>query len=96
MYPGSCWTQDLLNKVTTVRKAVEAAPITRRKGVAGVWSQANAAKLLDNNPTLMRVRELEMLENIVATSNLSIMVRGKGLVARVAHLLSLRLRRCRC
>ena len=38
--------------------------ITRREETAAIRSQANTAKLLEDTPTLMRLRELEVLERI--------------------------------
>ena len=50
-------------------------------------SQANTAKLLENNPTLMRLRELEVLEKIVESGKLQVIVGEKGLTERVVNLL---------
>ena len=55
--------KDLMNKVTEAKKAAEANLISRREETAAMRSQANTAKLLADNPTLMRLRELEVLEN---------------------------------
>src|SRR6266852_9488447 len=53
--------KDLLNKVTEAKNAAEANLIARREETAAMRSQANTAKLLQDNPTLMRLRELETL-----------------------------------
>lgn len=50
-------------------------------------SQANTAKLLADNPTLMRLRELEVLEQIASSSNLNVVLGEKGLTDRVVNLL---------
>ncbi len=50
-------------------------------------SQANTAKLLENNPTLMRLRELEVLERIVESDKLQVIVGEKGLAGKVVNLL---------
>jgi hypothetical protein len=50
-------------------------------------SQANTAKLLQDNPTLMRLRELEALEKIAATAKLNIVLGDKGLTDRVVNVL---------
>jgi hypothetical protein len=50
-------------------------------------SQANTAKLLSDNPTLMRLRELELLEKIASAGNLNIVLGEKGLAERVVNLL---------
>jgi chorismate mutase len=56
--------KDLMNKVTEAKKAAEANLIARRDETAAMRSQANTAKLLADNPILMRPRELEVLEKI--------------------------------
>jgi len=79
--------KDLMNKVTEAKKAAEAALITRREETAAMRMQANTAKILENNPTLMRIRELEVLEKVVEKSNLKVVLGEKGLVERVSKLL---------
>ena len=79
--------KELLNKVTEAKKAAEAAVITRREEVAAMRSQANTAKLLAANPTLMRLRELEVLEKVAESSKLNVVLGDKGLTDRVVNLL---------
>lgn len=79
--------KDLMNKVTEAKKAAEANLIVRREETAAMRSQVNTAKLLQDNPTLMRLRELEVLEKIAATSKLNIMLGEKGLAEKVVNLL---------
>ena len=50
-------------------------------------SQANTARLLADSPTLMRLRELEVLEKVATTGNLNIVLGEKGLADRVVNLL---------
>src|SRR5215216_5119581 len=69
--------KDLMNKVTEAKKAAEADLIVRREETAAIRSQANTAKLLADNPTLMRLRELEVLEKVAATSKLSVVLGEK-------------------
>ena len=76
-----------MNKVTEARKAAEANLITRREETAALRSQANTAKLLADQPALMRLRELEALERIAASGHLSIMLGEKGLAERVVNLI---------
>ena len=47
-----------MNKVIETKKAADANLIMRREETAAMRSQANTAKLLENNPILMRLREL--------------------------------------
>jgi regulator of protease activity HflC (stomatin/prohibitin superfamily) len=79
--------KELLNKVTEARKAAEANLIVRREETAAMRSQANTAKLLQDNPTLMRLRELEALEKVAASAKLSVVLGDKGLADRVVNVL---------
>lgn len=79
--------KELMNKVTAARKLAEANLIARREETAAIRSQANTAKLLAENPTLMRLRELEVLEKIATSGELKVLLGEKGLVERVTNLL---------
>jgi regulator of protease activity HflC (stomatin/prohibitin superfamily) len=79
--------KDLLNKVMESKTAAEANLITRREETAAMRSQANTARLLQDNPTLMRLRELEVLEKIAASGKLNVVLGDKGLADRVLNLL---------
>lgn len=84
--------KDLMNKVTEARKAAEANLVARREETAAIRSQANTAKLLADSPTLMRLRELEVLEKIASHGKLSIVLGEKslgekGLADKVINLL---------
>ncbi len=79
--------KDLMNKVTEAKKAAEANLIARREETAAMRSQANTAKLLDASPTLMRLRELEVLERVAAGGKLNVVLGEKGLAERVVNLL---------
>jgi regulator of protease activity HflC (stomatin/prohibitin superfamily) len=79
--------KELMNKVTEARKAAEANLIVRREETAAMRSQANTAKMLQDNPTLMRMRELEVLEKVAANSRLKVLLGEKGLTDRVVNLL---------
>lgn len=79
--------KELMNKVTEAKKAAEANCIVRREETAAIRSQANTAKLLADNPTLMRLRELEVLEKIASGGSLNVVLGEKGLADRVVNLL---------
>jgi len=49
-------------------------------------SQLNTAKLMENNATLMRLRELEVLERVAATSKLNIVTGEKGMAQQLLSL----------
>ena len=70
--------KELLNQVTAAKKAAEANLISRREETAAIRSQANTAKLLDANPTLMRMRELEVLEKVAGSSSLQVLLGDSG------------------
>jgi regulator of protease activity HflC (stomatin/prohibitin superfamily) len=79
--------KELMNKVTEAKKAAEANLIVRREETAAMRSQVNTAKLLEGNPTLMRLRELEALEKVASTGKLNIVLGEKGLAERVVNLI---------
>jgi regulator of protease activity HflC (stomatin/prohibitin superfamily) len=78
--------RDLLNKVTEARKAAEAALITRREETAAMRSQLNTARLIEGNPTLLRLRELETLERVAANTKLTVLSGEGGLAERIVTL----------
>jgi hypothetical protein len=79
--------KELMNKVTEAKKAAEANLIARREETAAMRSQANTARLLADNPTLMRLRELEVLEKVAANSQLRIVLGEQRLTERIVNVL---------
>lgn len=79
--------KDLMNRVIEAKKAAESNLIMRREETAAMRSQANTARLLDNNPTLMRLRELDILEKVVSNTKMNVVLGEKGLADRVVNLL---------
>lgn len=79
--------KELLNKVVESQKAAEANLITRREETAAMRSQANTARLLADNPTLMRLRELEVLEKVVAGGRLQVICGEQGIAEKVMKLI---------
>jgi regulator of protease activity HflC (stomatin/prohibitin superfamily) len=79
--------KDLMNKVTEAKKAAEASLITRREETAAMRMQANTAKILDTNPTLMKLKELEVLEKVADKANLTVLLGDEGLASKVVKLL---------
>ena len=67
--PGDMKT--ILNQVIEAQKQAEANLIRRREETAAARSQANTAKLLAENPVLLRMKELEALEGILKGSKAS-------------------------
>ncbi len=60
--PGEMKT--LLNQVVEAEKVAQANLIRRREETAATRSLANTAKMMENNPTLLRLKELEALEKV--------------------------------
>lgn len=54
----------ILNKVVEAQKEAEANLIKRREETQAMRSLHNTAKLMENNPVLLRLRELESLEKV--------------------------------
>ncbi len=79
--------KSLLNKVTEARKAAEANLVMRREETAAMRSQLNTARMLENNPTLMRLKELEVLEKVIAGTNLKLVLSDKKMTDQLVHLL---------
>lgn len=58
--------KEILNQVLTAEKQAQANLIKRREETAAARSQANTAKLLAENPALARMKELELLQEMLA------------------------------
>ena len=76
----------LLGRVTEAKTAAEADLIRRKEETAAIRSQANTAKILENNPTLMRLRELEVLETVAKSTKLEVLLSNGGLREQVMKL----------
>lgn len=73
--PGEMKT--ILNQVIEAEKRAQADLIRRREETASARSQANTAKLMADNPTLARLKEFEMLQDIIKGSNATFVL-GSG------------------
>ena len=67
----------LLNQVVAAQKEAEANLIKRREETAAARSQVNTAKLLAENPLLARMKELELLKDVLADTNATFVL-GQG------------------
>jgi regulator of protease activity HflC (stomatin/prohibitin superfamily) len=56
--------RDILNQVVTAEKQAQANLIRRREETAATRSLLNTAKLMEENPLLVRLKELETLEKV--------------------------------
>ncbi len=61
--PGD--VRELLNKVVEAERTAKANLIRRQEETAATRSLLNTAKLMENNPLLLRLKELEALEKLV-------------------------------
>lgn len=59
----------ILNQVVEAQKAAEANLIKRREETQAMRSLHNTAKLMDGNPVLLRLKELEALERVTERVN---------------------------
>jgi regulator of protease activity HflC (stomatin/prohibitin superfamily) len=72
--------KQLLNQVIAASKEAEANLIKRREETAAARSQANTAKLLAESPQLARLKELELLKDVLAGAKTTF-VFGSGDIA---------------
>lgn len=82
--PGEMKT--ILNRVIEAEKAAQAELIRRREETASARSQANTARLLAENPVLARVRELELLKDVLAGTKATFVLGGGDLAQQVRSL----------
>ena len=60
--PGD--VRELMNRVIEAEKTAQANVIKRREETAATRSLLNTAKLMEDNPILLRLKELEALEKV--------------------------------
>ena len=85
--PGD--VRDIMNTVLIAEKKAQANVIARREEVASTRSLLNTAKLMDENQTLYKLKELEYLERICENvGNLS--VSGGDMLAQLRDIVSSR------
>ncbi len=75
---------EIMNTVLAAEKRAQANVIMRREEVASTRSLLNTAKLMDENKTLYKLKELEYIERICENvGNISV-ESGKGLLSQLA------------
>ena len=57
--------RELVNKVVEAERTAKANLIRRQEETAATRSLLNTAKLMEDNPLLLRLKELELLERLV-------------------------------
>ena len=78
--------RDIMNTVLMAEKQAQANVIARREEVASTRSLLNTAKLMEENPTLMRLKELEYLERICDRVDSISVAGGADLLAQLGRL----------
>lgn len=78
----------ILNQVIEAEKQAQANLIRRREETAAARSQANTAKLLAENPTLARMKEMESLAEILAGNKSTFVFGGGDLANQVRSLVT--------
>ncbi len=79
--------RDIMNKVIEAKKLAEANQIKRREETAATRSLLNTAKLMDDNPTLLRLKELETLEKITEkVGTLNVYSGFDGMLKELVHI----------
>jgi len=84
--PGEMKT--LLNQVIAATKEAEAGLIRRREETAQVRSQLNTAKLLAENPQLQRLKELEVLKDVLSGTTATFVLGQGDLSEQIGTLVS--------
>jgi regulator of protease activity HflC (stomatin/prohibitin superfamily) len=80
--------REILNTVLIAEKRAQANVITRREETASTRSLLNTAKLMDENQTLYRLKELEFLEKICERIGNISLTSGGNLLEQLNSLLS--------
>ena len=81
--------KSLFNQVTEAQKAAEANLIKRREETAAARSQANTARLMAENPHLIRMRELEAIQEILNGSKSTFIFSGTTIGNQLRDLIQL-------
>lgn len=80
--------RDIMNTVLVAEKSAQASVITRREETAATKSLLDTAKLMDENATLYKLKELEYLERICdKVGNISVDA-GGGILKNLRELVS--------
>jgi regulator of protease activity HflC (stomatin/prohibitin superfamily) len=83
--PGEMKT--ILSQVVEAEKAAQANLIKRREETAATRSLLNTAKVMEDNPTALRLKELEMLEKVTENvGNLSVYGGLEGLLKELVKI----------
>ncbi|WP_299614950.1 slipin family protein [Pelagibius sp.] len=89
--PGD--VRELMNRVIEAEKTAQANVIKRREETAATRSLLNTAKLMEDNPILLRLKELEALEKV--SEKVGNVVVGNGMDGVLEDLVRIRPRKAR-
>lgn len=78
--------RDIMNSVLAAEKQAQANVITRREEVASTRSLLNTAKLMEENATLYKLKELEYVEKICRNVG-NINVTGGDMLSQLTEIL---------
>ena len=78
--------REIMNTVLLAEKRAQANVITRREEVASTRSLLNTARLMDENQTLFKLKEMEYLERICDKVGTISINGGKGVMEQLADL----------
>ncbi len=79
--------REIMNRVILAEKQAQANIIQRREETASTRSLMNTAKLMENNPTLLRLKELESMEKIIEKVKEIKLMGGGSLLEQLGSLL---------
>ncbi|MBI38385.1 MAG: peptidase [Leptospiraceae bacterium] len=79
--------REIMNRVLIAEKQAQANIIQRREETASTRSLMNTAKLMENNPTLLRLKELESMEKIIEKVKEIKLMGGGSLLEQLGSLL---------
>lgn len=82
--------KDILNLVLIAEKKAQANIITRREETASTRSLLNTAKLMEENPTLYRLKELEYIEKISEKVNSISLSSSGGILEQLSAIVNLK------
>jgi hypothetical protein len=80
--------RDIMNTVLVAEKSAQASVITRREEIAATKSLLDTAKLMDENATLYKLKELEYLERICDKVGSISVEAGGGILKNLRELVS--------
>ena len=78
--------RDIMNTVLIAEKKAQANVITRREEVASTRSLLNTAKLMDENATLYKLKELEHIEKICENVGNITVAGGNGILSEITKI----------